>query len=315
MDEATADTSTTEAGEAGSAEESAPVEERRVTAKGEDIATLGLTPSEDEKGEESAPEERAEPEKTTIKVNGETLELTHDELVKLAQKGSAADRKFRAAAEQRKKVEAAVQKLQGDPLLAAYLSGGKDAMLDALEKQLEYDQLSPEDRAKADEDRSLREKAKKAEEYEREQSERELEALTVSYQEQWTDIMNQALSSVGLGQDPRAYRELAGALETAIASGQPFELATLAREVAQDLNEGASTFAKSKLAGLKGEELVTFLGPEVMREVRAYEAARLKGAGANVTKTKRGANGVRGSKAAPKQTTSEFFKELRERGG
>lgn len=163
----------------------------------------GGAPADVETPSESAP---APARKWALKYDGKDHEIdSEEELVKLAQKGLGADRRFEEAATTRKQVEAAARKMADDPLgvlSALYGDEGKAAQIAATKmmerpgvraevqrlllehpearaeleaamyERLRYEGLPEDERKRIDEDRTLREKASKVERYEAEERKR-----------------------------------------------------------------------------------------------------------------------------------------------
>lgn len=250
-------------------------------------------------------------ERFTIKVDGEEKAVTLDELRTMAQKGAGAERKFEEAAKLRKQYEAEVAQLRkelgGDPLIRAYLTGGREAVLAALVEDLEFESLPEEEREKRTKQRELEEKARRAEEYEKRERERLEAQQAEQMQGQIVQQMTSALEAVGVGAKPAAIRRMAILAEAAVEERANVTMEQLAEQVRDEMRGDLGSWLPED-----PDALVELLGDERMKLLREREAARLKSRTADISRTKPKPNGER--KPRPKRGVrtvgSDFWRSL-----
>lgn len=257
-------------------------------------------------GEEAV--EEAEPERYTIKVNGEEREVSLDDLRTMAQKGAGAERKFEEAAKLRKELEGEIaairQKLHGDPVLRAYLSGGREALYQAMLEDLEYDALPEEERAERDRRRELEEKAKRADEYETRERERQEAEAAAQLQGRILDQMGAALEQVGIGKKPAAIRRLSYLAEAAIEEGAQVTMQQLAEQVRDEMNGDLTAQIPDD-----PEALFALLGEERVKALYQRETERLRSRSAAVKRTNGSRPRAERQSSGPRVVSSDFWKD------
>lgn len=264
-----------------------------------------------------------------VKVGGEERELTIAELAKLAEKGHGAEAKFREAAQLRKQMEAIVERLPTDTIGALeQLIGDKSKAARQVMAQLlrdpqaraeveaylvetyEYEAKPDAERRKIDEERDLREKARRAEEYEEAERERAHAAAVEQTQQTFVKQFGDALTSVGLTSSPHTLARMAHHVERAIDAKERVTLAELAQRVRDehraDVTAHVSALDVEALADLLGEEKLAALRKRDVERLRprAPQPERMPGNG------KRRAEG---SEQRPRQkmSSAEIFRRIR----
>lgn len=270
----------------------------------------------------------AEGERFTLKVNGEDVELTRAEVLARAQKAEGVERKFEEVAKQRKQLEQIAEALQSDPLSALERMMGKEqaqaqlmerlfsdeAMVDRMAQRMlevfEYSEKSPEERAKVDEEKELRRKAKKAEEYEAKQAEARMAQQVERTQAQLKDQFTRALDAHGLGGNALAMRRMSALVEAAIESGdRTLTFERVAQSVAEDILGNRNTYLE-ELAGVDDDEKLYGSLPEgLLKRLRAAEARRLKGSVASKVEVAK-PNGAAPKRDREPRYSEDFFARL-----
>lgn len=267
--------------------------------------------------------------KHKLKIGGEEKELPLSEILKLAQKGEGADRKFNEAAAVRKEMERIINALPQDPVGAiAQLMGDKSkaarAVLDsmlrdpevreelelAMVERLKYEGMPEDQRKKVDEERDLRAKAKRLEEIEREQEERQGRELEQQAHAHFAQRFSSALGEAKVPVNEHTMARMAIHAERAIAKRTKTTMAELAQKVRAELVGDVGGY----LGGLDIEALADFLGEEKLAGLRKRDIEKLKSSSAApVQRTPPSAsNGARpAKKAAQKEAASDFFRRLR----
>jgi hypothetical protein len=174
--------------------------------------------------------------------------------------------------------------------------------------ELQYEGLKPEERKRVDEERSLREKAARADEYEKVEKKRREEADVAAHVQTIGEGLTSALTAAGMQPSEWAMRRAASAMEAMIgAAGRDLTAAEL-----QAAYRKAAEFTRDEIERERGSHLETDDDDELIRRVgeeRAKRIARAIGA-----KAKKGAPPARapaGSRAAP-PPPRKSFQDLRD---
>ena len=263
----------------GSATEAPWADEEKSQEK--EDSSISSTP---EASKEAAPA-KASPAKSPpkmIKVGDESV--SEEDLIKNYSKRSAADAKFREAAEATKSVQAFMKKLQSDPM--SVLSDSRinidrralaEQWLGAdLENELKTDeQREHEDTQARLQEYETREETKKREEQEAQESE-EYQKIVSSKKEEIQGILLAAMESSPLSQHPETsaatLREMAVFLRAAKESGTDVSPEEIANHV--ETRKYKEFYALTN--HLQGDELVSFLGEDTVKKIRAFDLDRLR---------------------------------------
>lgn len=216
-----------------------------------------------------------EPKMYTVKVNGEELQVTEEELLQGYQTRKAADDKFREAAMTRKQAEEFINLLKTDPKkVLTNPSLGLDFRQLAEEflvEQLEEEAMDPKDRELRDAKRKLEEyeaeKKRKAQEQEAAQAAELREKYTAEYQESIID----SLQSSGLPKTEHTVKRMAYYLHQGLQRGYNLKAADVVDLVKNDYIQEQKTL----FSGLDGDELVNFLGDEVANKLRNHKVSQI----------------------------------------
>lgn len=245
-------------------------------------------PAEDV-GEFGAPKAQAEPKKAAepkpaapkpqvFEVDGEKLTLA--EIKQLREKAKGADQKFREAAEAKKQVEQFMERFQQDPLSIL-----KDKRLPINQRELAEKMLlaSLEEEMLTPEQRKLKEYEAKVKDYEtkeqavkREAEERESEQRREIKRQELSQMFAKAMETTPLSKDPEtaamAMRDMAMMLRAAKERG----IEVSAEELAQHAQAKYQKAMYSLANQLEGEDLIGFLGEDVIKKIRKADLARLR---------------------------------------
>jgi hypothetical protein len=207
-------------------------------------------------------------DKYTIKVDGETLELSKEEMIRYAQMGKSGQKKMQEAAELQKRVNTFIELLKSDP--AAILSDpsiGIDPVKfaqEVLAKQLEEESKSPEQREQEQlkaELEALRKEKQTAEERRKQEAQ---EQKMKQYENEISDKIIKIMEVGKLPNTPRYLRTVADIMLTAVENNlniTPEAAARIARDEVISDN-------KKLYENMSDEELEDFLGQEVIKRVR-----------------------------------------------
>jgi hypothetical protein len=250
-------------------------------------------------------------DKYTIKVDGETLELSKEEMVRYAQLGKAGQKKMQEAAEYKKQVNEFIQLLKNDP--KAVLNDpsiGIDVVKFAqqiLSEQLEEESKSPEqreqERLKAELE-ALRKEKKDNEEKSKKEAEN---AKMQQYENEISDKIIKIMEAGKLPNTPRYLRTVADIMLTAIENNldiSPERAASIARE--EVLNDN-----KKLYENMSDEEFEDFLGPDLVKRIQKRSVKKIQVAKA-APPSKPAATGQATPKVeeAPKKMSLKDFQKL-----
>lgn len=238
------------------------------------------TPAETPK----APEEpKRKPTKwLTVKVDGKEERVSEDELLKNYSKFKAADSRFQEAAKAKQSVEQFMKALEEDP--EAVLSNPKLSIDRAkLAEKWLYEKIQKEltpvdpNQAKIREyEEKLKEYQTKEEQQKQTAQEQEFQATVAKRKEELGNMFSEAMKQSSLSKNPETaaatLREMALYYRAAKAQGETPTPEELAAHVEQKYFKGMYELANT----LEGEDLVQFLGDQIVKKIRTYDLNRLK---------------------------------------
>lgn len=288
--DAPADTGSDEGGEAeaGEAVEAAPVTGKLAAAykaratlvtEGEGDGTTVAGSDDDgadlaNEGDDAQEDDDNAPEYHEVKVDGEVLELTLDELKAGYSRMGAATKRFQEAAQLKGEVQDFVGKLRaGDPQMIASLFGklGVDFTKVAEEHLSQY----LDDMQRPEHERGMRQLEREREEWRREQEmhqqtqqEAQIEQASKREQHRMRTEMTQAFTANGIPDSPPMVARVAQQLEMALTHGYPMTVAEAVQVVAEE--------ARAMLRKLPPEAANRLLGGAAAADsLRRSEAQRV----------------------------------------
>jgi len=229
----------------------------------------------------AAPEAKPEPPKPkpqVIEIDGE--KLTVAELKQLREKAKGADQKFREAAETRKQLEQFVEAFKKDPLSILQQADlpidrkslGEKLLLAELEREM----LSPAEREARELKAKLQEYETKDQQAQREAQDREMEQRKEIKRQEISQLFQKAMEQTPFTKDPEvaamAMRDMAMMLRAAKERGIEVGAEDLARHAESRFQKGMYALAQR----FEGEDLIGFLGEDVVKKIRKADLARLK---------------------------------------
>jgi hypothetical protein len=225
---------------------------------------------------------QAERRKLKAKVNGKELDVYEDEVVRDYQKYASADEKLREAAQKRKEIEAFYEALENDPesiLNDKRLPINKrELAMKWLTEQIE-EELAPQDPREAE----YREMQKKLAEYESKEqreadtrAEQERRQLVDQRREMIANTLSKAMELSPLSKDPEiaaaALRDMAMHMRVCKEAGYDVSPEELAAHVEKKNLKSYHGLANR----LEGDELISFLGEEIVQKIRRADLSRIK---------------------------------------
>lgn len=243
----------------------------------EDVGEFGA-PTAKASPPEAPKAKPAAPKPQVFEVDGEKLTLA--EIKQLREKAKGADQKFREAAEAKKQVEQFMERFQQDPLSIL-----KDKRLPINQRELAEKMLlaSLEEEMLTPEQRKLKEYEAKLSDYEtkeqaivREREERETEQRREIKRQEISQMFSKAMEATPLSKDPEtaamAMRDMAMMLRAAKERGIEVSAEDLAQHAQAKYQKAMYSLANQ----LEGDDLIGFLGEDVVKKIRKADLARLR---------------------------------------
>jgi hypothetical protein len=220
----------------------------------------------------------AEKRRYALKVDGQDIEeeLSDDEIRVRLQKAHAVDKRFAEVANQRKQIEAALNQLKTDPAKALKEIAGLDLDEWAEKRILERYQeaMMPEaEREKAEMQRKLADYERQFEEQKTSAENAKQQAYEQQVFEKTEQEFIQAVET--LGYDKGFSRTVLVPMMAEIAeSALDYGVELTPGQMAAEANKRLETIHRRQVQGLKGEQLLRYLGDDVVTEaIRAKLAA------------------------------------------
>lgn len=298
------DTGSSAVVESSGAVESAASDESLVGAVGTDF------------GDDVSVEETAAPKTYRVKIDGEEVEISEDELLKGYQTTKSAQQRFNEAAMMRKQAEEFIKLAKSDPRkLLSHPGIGVDLQQFAnaiLQEQLEEQLLSPEEKELRDTKRKLAEyeEAKRLQEAQRQQE--ELDKYTQMYEQEYTEKIIGALETSGLPKTEYTVKKIAEKMLIAAERGLDVEPADVIQFVKADyMNDIKALFGSAN-----EDILLSMLGDDVAKKVVRGHLKKVQPKAKTPTKMTSPTKPVTpGQKPESNRTMSrdEWLKSIRER--
>lgn len=214
-----------------------------------------------------------------IKVDGEEVELTRDEMIRYAQLGKAGQKRMAEAAQIKKEAMELVMLLKQDPeavLSDPAILGSREEVVKfaqkILAKQLEEESKSPEVREKERLERELEELRRQMREQEEQRQREEYERLVAQEEARLDKEVTEAIESSGLPKSPFVLKRMVDVLITAAENGKdisPKQAINIVRkEMMRDLKE---------FFGGTPEDLIEeLIGSDRIKAIRKKQLAKIK---------------------------------------
>lgn len=226
----------------------------------------------------------AEKRRYSLKVDGQEIEeeLSDDDIRVRLQKAHAVDKRFAEVANQRKQIEAALSQLKNDPAKALKEIAGLDLDEWAEKRILERYQeaMLPEaEREKAEMQRKLADYERQFEEQKTSAEKQKADAYEQQVFEQTEQDFISAVEQ--LGYDKGFSRTVLVPMMAEIAeSALDYGVELTPSQMAGEANKRLETIHRRQVQGLKGEQLLKYLGDDVVTEAIRAKLAATKGLGA-----------------------------------
>lgn len=225
---------------------------------------------------------QAERRKLKAKINGKEREVYEDDVLRDYQKYASADEKLREAAQKRKEIDAFYEALERDP--ESILSDKRipinkqELAMKWLTEQVEQELASsdPKDAKLSELERKLAEYQNREREQEETKAEQERRQFIEARKEAIADVLSKAMELSPLSKDPEVaaatLREMAMHMRLCKDAGYEVTPEELAKHVE---NKNLRTY-QGLAQRLEGDELISFLGEEIVQKIRRSDLTRIK---------------------------------------
>lgn len=214
--------------------------------------------------------------KFKVKIDDQEKEIDEDELVRDYQLKQASYKKMSEAAKLRKEAEDFFELLKTNPKKALthpkINADLRTLAEDFLKEQLEEELLDPKDKEikklkrEMDEIRAEKEALKKKEEDER------AAAMQQKYQEQFTQVLEEALKLSGLPRNKRSINRVIDYIEQALDN----DIEVTPKDIAKMAREDYESDVKALFGSTDPESLLSMFGEETITKLRKADLKKLK---------------------------------------
>lgn len=239
---------------------------------------------EEKKAEtQSEAEKKAEAALKKLKIKGREIEVDESKYHEYAQKGAAATETWQEAARMKREAEEFMTKLKADPMSVL-----KDPNMgvdfkkiaeDYMWEQIQEERKAEELRQMSPEQRQYMEAMKKAELYDKMQTEQQTKAEQEKAQQEesvWEQEFDQkftkALQNSGLPKTTNAVRRMIDYAQQDLEAGVNRDPSEYAEAIYQDYMQEIGELFES----LDGATILKFLGEPIAKKIREYDLSRLK---------------------------------------
>lgn len=216
------------------------------------------------------------PKKYKVKVEGQEHEVDEAELLRGYSINKMATRRAQEAAQMRKQAQEVLELAKSDPVaFLQHPSIGADVkklFQSHLQRELEMQQMSPDQRELAELRLQYEAEKKHRESYEQQRKQEEGQRQVDYYRQEYDKSASAALAESGLPRTPTTLRRMAELQMKNLKMGLDLEPSQLTSIVREEIAAEQVEILKS----LSGEQLHKMLGEETGKKLREYDLSRLK---------------------------------------
>jgi hypothetical protein len=253
-------------------------------------------------------------DKYKIKVDGEDIELSRDELVKYAQMGRAGQKKMQEAAQVRQEAIHLVEMLRSNPravLSDPAILGSEEAVLkfaqEILANKFEEEQKDPSVLRAEKAEKELEELRKEKKTSEERRQQEEYQRMVQQEEAQLENQITDAFESSGLPKSPFVLKRLADVMISAAESDKnitpKMALNIVKREMQKDLKEYFDMTPEDALEELLNADKVKNLRKRQLSKLKASASA----AAPSLSEIRESAKPLEKTEEAPKKTSMRDF--------
>lgn len=264
----------------GAAESIEGAEGQERTEVSAEASTEGQEPSNKEvkaaAKKVDAKQSKSDPEKFTITVDGEKLNVTKDELVKFAQMGKAGQKRMQEAAQLKNDVIDLLRTLKSNPLAVLNdPSLGLDPVKLANEiiaKRAEEESKTPEQRERDKIQAELEQLRKEKKEAEEREAKTKEEKLLQETEAEMEAEITEAIEELGLPKKPAVLKRIADIMLTAMDAKKDISIKQAASIANKELNRDFVEL----MGSLSDENLEGFLGKDLLKRIRTSDLKKVR---------------------------------------
>lgn len=214
-----------------------------------------------------------------IKVDGEEVELSRDEMIKYAQLGRAGQKRMAEAAQIKKEAAELIDLLRSDPeaiLSDPAILGSRDEVVKFAQKilaqQLEEEQKSPEIREKEALQKEVEQLRKQMKEESERKQQEEYERLVAQEEAKLQNEINDAIESSGLPASPFVLKRISDVLIMAAENNKEISakqaMSIVKKEMMRDVKELLGSSPEDALEDLIGSDRIKSLRKKQLAKVK-----------------------------------------------
>ena len=214
-----------------------------------------------------------------MKVDGEEIELSREEVIKYAQMGKAGQKRMAEASQIKKEAQQLVQMLRDNPeavLADPAILGSDEKVIELAQKilsrALENEQKSPETKQKEALEKELEDLRRKVKDDEERKSAEEYERMVSEQESQLEEQITEAIETSGLPKSPFVLKRLADVLLAAAENDKDVSpkqaMNIVKREMQKDLRE--------YIEALQDDALEEVVSADKIKKLRQRQLAKLK---------------------------------------
>ena len=214
------------------------------------------------------------PRKIKLKLDGKDVEMLESEVVAYAQQGKVATQRFQEAAKMRAEAEEVLKFAKANPTEFFNKTGlnARQWAEEYLMKELQAEAMSPEQRKASENEEKLR----KYEMTEKQRADAALEAQKERAKQEhmlnYDQMFVKALNESGLPKNQFTIKRMAELQLINIKNKYDLSATQLAKLVREDF----AAEQKSIMGGLDGDQLLDFLGADLVKKLSKAQIAKLK---------------------------------------
>ncbi len=230
--------------------------------------------NKEESGEEDS-KETEEPETVNIKVYGKEIPVTHDQLIRLAQKGMASDQSWKDAETKRQELLSVINEMKDPqkifPLLEKMGHNTRKLTEDHILQQYERETMSAEEKALYEREQRVaaQEKAQAANKNKQNQ-----EILAVKEQEaleHYDKEFSEAITEVEIPKTEESIAKMAHYMESSLLNGVEISAKQAALLVRDDMSRHYSELAEKATP----EQLIKLFGDKLPKKFKNYDLSKI----------------------------------------
>lgn len=240
-------------------------------------AATGAATGTPQKALDQAAATPAEIRNLKLRLDGKDVEMPESEVIALAQKGKVSDQRFQEASAMKRQAEE-VLKFAKDNTTEFFKRTGMNARQWAEEYlvgELRAEQMSPEQRKAAENEKKLKEYESEKKQAADRAQQAEMDQLRQKHAENYNKLFVEALTKSGLPKTNYTVKRMAELQLVNIK--QKLELS--ADQLAKVVREDYESEQKALFGAYDGDQLMEFLGPELVKKLSKAQIAKLKAKG------------------------------------